>query len=189
MSLTNDNFPYGETIQWFSPDKIEQLPPTTLKNWLLAQGSLTQKLQNRCTHFEVKVLGEGYNLSFSGEYPIDTPIWVREVLLYLDGIPWIFARSLIPNTLLQQTDTNFLNLGVRPLGELLFSSGQFTPGEIKLAYFTPGHKLATLIASLKQDSQQLLWSRKRSFHAGQEQLIVSETFLPYAQQQIALQQF
>ncbi|ACA89075.1 chorismate--pyruvate lyase family protein [Shewanella woodyi] len=184
MSVIRLSFPYGESIQWFSPEKIDQLPKSPLKDWLLSKGSLTQKLRSHCAEFEVKVLGEGTLTPFSGEFPSQSQAWVREVLLCLDGIPWVFARTLIPGSLLQQKESDFLTLGTRPLGELLFSSDEFSPGRIEVAHFTPCHKLANLMRSLKQDANHELWGRRRYFSYHEEELIVSETFLPAAQQLI-----
>ncbi|MPY25709.1 chorismate lyase [Shewanella psychropiezotolerans] len=180
MSVTRLSFPYGESIQWFSPEQISELPDSPLSEWLLSSGSLTQKLRSHCTKFEVKILGEGTITPFNGEFPTQRQAWVREVLLCLDGVAWIFARTLIPANLLDKKETEFLTLGTRPLGELLFSSDNFTPGKIEIAHFTPCHRLAQLTESIKQPVTQELWGRRRYFSYDDEQLIVSETFLPAA---------
>jgi chorismate--pyruvate lyase len=184
MSVTKLSFPYGESIQWLSPDKIDQLPKSPLTDWLMSNESLTQKLRSHCVEFEVVVLGEGNLAPFNGEFPSQSQAWAREVLLCLDGIPWVFARTLIPGSLLQQKESDFLTLGTRPLGELLFSSDEFSPGKIEIAHFTPCHKLANLMTSLKQNVEQELWGRRRYFSYNGEELIVSETFLPAARRLI-----
>lgn len=46
MNVTSLSFPYGESIQWFCADRTDKLPPSPLKEWLLAPGSLTKKTQN-----------------------------------------------------------------------------------------------------------------------------------------------
>ncbi|MGL5027456.1 MAG: chorismate--pyruvate lyase family protein, partial [Shewanella oncorhynchi] len=48
MNVTSLSFPYGESIQWFSADLADKLPKSPLKEWLLATGSLTQKLKTCC---------------------------------------------------------------------------------------------------------------------------------------------
>ncbi|GIU22369.1 chorismate--pyruvate lyase family protein [Shewanella colwelliana] len=181
MSVTSLSFPYGESIQWYSPEQIPQLPLQPLKNWLLACGSLTQKLKSHCNQFEVKVLGEDILPPLAGEFPQQQQAWVREVLLCLDGVPWIFARTLVPGTLLQKSTANFLALGSRPLGELLFTSDQFIPGRIEVSQFTPCANLASLIDSVGQSKQSSLWGRRRYFAHHDQALIVCEIFLPAAQ--------
>ena len=185
MTVTRLSFPYGESIKWISPDKITNLPPPPFKDWLLSSSSLTKKLKAQCQHFEVKVLGEDTLSPFADEYPAQQQVWIREVLLVLDGVPWIFARTLIPGSLLEIKQQDFLGLGVRPLGELLYSKNEFTPGKIEVAHFEACSKIALLAASLDQDVNSELWGRRRYFEHAQEQLIVSEIFLPAAQKAIS----
>ena len=183
MNVTSISFPYGESIHWFSPQKIDSLPHSQLKEWLLATGSLTQRLKTHCKHFEVKVLGEHLLAPLADEFPTQTdPVWIREVLLCLDGIPWVFARTLIPQTILgaQSQHNNFTRLGTRPLGELLFSSPDITPGNIEVAQFETCGRLAALATSLNQQVNHSLWGRRRYFNLYNSQLIVSEIFLPAA---------
>ncbi|PKG79384.1 chorismate--pyruvate lyase [Shewanella sp. Actino-trap-3] len=186
MNVTSISFPYGESIHWFSPQKIDSLPDSQLKEWLLATGSLTLRLKTHCNHFEVKVLGEHLLEPLADEFPAQTdPVWVREVLLCLDGIPWVFARTLIPQTILstQRNDNqynDFTRLGTRSLGELLFTSPDITPGNIEVAQFKTCGRLAALATSLNQHVNSSLWGRRRYFNLHNSQLIVSEIFLPAA---------
>ncbi|WP_394204234.1 chorismate--pyruvate lyase family protein [Shewanella waksmanii] len=180
MSVTKLSFPYGEAVQWYSPEAITPLPASTFRDWLLSTGSLTQKLRAQCQHFEVKILGEGNINPLAGELSQPQQTWVREVLLCLDGVPWVFARTLIPTQLISQSQSDFVGLGTRPLGELLFTSDQFTPGLIEACHFTPCDKLAALVKQLDQDQAQPLWGRRRYFKHHDKQLIVSEIFLPAA---------
>ncbi|QIR13111.1 chorismate--pyruvate lyase family protein [Shewanella aestuarii] len=188
MNVTSISFPYGESIQWFSPEHTDKLPNTPLKDWLLANGSLTEKLKKHCDTFTVTVLGEHLLNPLPGEFPTtdnnNHPIWVREVLLSLDNIPWVFARTLIPQDLLHNPQHNFSHLGNRPLGELLFTSDNIVPGRIEVAEFETCSRLAQLATSLSQTVNDTLWGRRRYFHIGNSQLIVSEIFLPAAVQQI-----
>lgn len=184
MNVASLSFPYGESIQWFCTDSVDKLPRSPLKEWLLASGSLTQKLKTCGTKFEVKILGEGLFAPLKGEYPQQSLVWIREVLLCLDSTPWVFARTLIPQSLLSERQTDFLNLGTRPLGELLFSQGCFIPGKIEVASFATNSRLAQLAQSLAQNVEHELWGRRRYFHHGHHEIIVSEIFLPAAEQAI-----
>lgn len=188
MNVTSVSFPYGESIHWFSPQKIDSLPHSQLKDWLLATGSLTKRLKTHCKLFEVRVLGEHLLQPLADEFPTQTdPVWIREVLLCLDGIPWVFARTLIPQIILDSQHKNnghqpndFTRLGTRPLGELLFNSPDITPGNIEVAQFETCGRLAALATSLNQKVNTSLWGRRRYFNLYGSQLIVSEIFLPAA---------
>lgn len=184
MNVTSLSFPYGESIQWFSPENLADQPQMPLKEWLLATGSLTKKLKSCCTQFDVTVLGEGHHSPMAGEFPSVPQVWVREVLLNLDETPWVFARTLIPEALLDEKRVEFTGLGDRPLGELLFSSMEFIPGRIEVAKFETCSRLAQLAQSLSQPVSHSLWGRRRYFSYGEHELIVSEIFLPAAEQAI-----
>ena len=184
MHTSKPSFPYGEEINWLSPDSVQTPLNPFLQSWLLASDSLTQKLKEQCQHFEVKVLGEGMHTSCEGELPHQQTVWIREVLLCLDGIPWVFARTLIPEKLMNKKRNDFLALGSKPLGELLFTQSEFIPGKIELAKYSLSSRLAELAQSLKQQVSEPLWGRRRYFHVDSEQLIVSEVFLPTAKDNI-----
>lgn len=179
MSVTSLSFPYGESICWYSPDELDRLPDGALADWLLASGSLTARLRAHCSQFEVRVLGEAMLPGLPGE-PQLPHTWVREVLLILDGTPWVFARTLVPEALLTRCGDELTALGDRPLGELLFSSDLFTPGRIEIAGFHSCGTLAHLAESLGQNVHGRLWGRRRYFEREGDELIVSEIFLPAA---------
>jgi chorismate lyase len=180
MNLTSLSFPYGGSIQWFSPEDQSKLPSGRLRDWLLAGGSLTERLKARCQHFDVRVLGEAYLQPTANEFPAQQ-VWVREVLLCLDEVPWVFARTLIPGALMARRQSDFIGLGSRPLGELLFSSDDFTPGRIEVASIASCSRLAQLAQSLAQPVSHSLWGRRRYFSQGNDELVVSEIFLPAAE--------
>ncbi|UJF22209.1 chorismate--pyruvate lyase family protein [Shewanella sp. OMA3-2] len=185
MNVTSNSFPYGESILWYSPETAASLPHTPLKNWLLSNGSLTEKLKKHCNNFSVTVLGEHLLSPLLDELPSQSePVWVREVLLSLDDVPWVFARTLIPQALLDNTLYDFINLGNRPLGELLFTHNEIVPGKIEVAAFKTCGRLAKLATSLSQSVDDTLWGRRRYFHIGTSELIVSEIFLPAAVENI-----
>lgn len=185
MNLTSLSFPYGESISWFSPDKIPQELDSPLKEWLLANGSLTKRLKGCGEQFEVKVLGEDLLAPFTGEYPEQDRVWVREVLLCVDNTPWVFARTLIPSMLFSHKKTDFINLGSRSLGELLYSNDEFQQGKIELAQFGEQTRLMQLARELEQHIIGPLWGRRRHFDYQDQHMLVSESFLPHAQKRIA----
>ncbi|MBT1445047.1 chorismate lyase [Shewanella sp. JM162201] len=179
MSVSSLSFPYGESITWHAPDDIG-LPGAALTDWLLDGGSLTARLKTQCQRFEVKVLGESELIDTASA----EPMWVREVLLVLDGTPWVFARTLVPPSLLARLGNELTGLGERPLGELLFASDHFRPGRIEVASFDSCSALASLAESLGQNVPDRLWGRRRYFGCAGQELTVSEIFLPAAVTQI-----
>ncbi|MGB0893107.1 MAG: chorismate--pyruvate lyase family protein [Parashewanella sp.] len=181
MSLPSTRFPYGVSVNWFSTAEASALPTSNLTSWLLDNGSLTEKLKARCKEFTVIVLGEAKLAPLPNEYDSNAPLWVREVLLCLEGEPWVFARTLMPLELLTQTQVDLKGLGNRPLGELLFSHHAFIAGQIQIGQIDSQSlpKFGSKISANKH-----LWGRRRFFAYQQHQMIVSEFFLPAAQHYI-----
>lgn len=94
------------------------------------------------------------------------------------------CQNLDPRKVNGRAPSGFLGLGTRPLGELLFSQDHFIPGRIEVASFETCSRLAHLAESLDQSVEHELWGRRRYFHHGEHEMIVSEIFLPAAEQAI-----
>lgn len=92
------------------------------QEWLLHNGSLTQKLYEVATDFNVEVVQEKWiaknsqNLTACNE-----DVWLREVLLKDGETNWIFAQTLVPKSTIENIAQTVLNLGNEPIGLWLFS--------------------------------------------------------------------
>jgi chorismate--pyruvate lyase len=149
-----------------------------MQDWLLDTGSLTERLQANSREFHVEVLGQT-------EIPLEAAEkralprhaqrqWqIREVILYGDGKPWVFARSVLPDKMCQST---WANLGNQPLGQRIFNDPNFVRSgfEIgKLERHPLSHKPFTGLESTLQR-----WARRSIFRVGDDELLVAEAFLP-----------
>ena len=94
-----------------------------LRRWLTAPGSLSRRLS---THgrFEVQTLREGVARLLPGERSAMASAsgrhWVREVILRVDGVPVVWARSVTPFRATCGPWRAVRQLGTRPLAHLLF---------------------------------------------------------------------
>lgn len=170
-------FPVGLDVTWFHASAIELSDPY-LKNWLLDTGSLTERVQSLCRHFSLTLLGQHTSPLHPAERTLlndanDEDYEVREVLLVADGVPWVFARSVIPQRLIQQ---ELANLGQEPLGKRLFNDPRFTRTPFELCQLD-AHKLDSLH---KVNREQRLWGRRSLFSFNHTNMIVAEVFLPDA---------
>ena len=125
----------------------EELPAATAA-WLLHQGSLTEKLRGRCGSLKVRIVRQGW---FSGSlktneasfcaaktdaagFPaVETAqtggvaaaeperVWLREVMLFGDGVPWVFAQTLLPESGARGAAAGLTGLGDEPIGPWLFA--------------------------------------------------------------------
>lgn len=154
-----------------------------LRSWLLNTGSLTERLQSHCDDFCVKVLAQDQQLATDEEYrqlavkpqlQSQSDWQVREVILFGDHQPWVFARSIIPQALCEK---DFADLGNKPLGQLIFNDNRFKRMPFQLICLKPS------IAFIGQHQIPLasqLWGRRSVFQYRQHNMMVAEIFLPQA---------
>lgn len=186
------HFPVTLTGHWQLPCQ-QLLAPVTpqLMDWLLDPGSLTARLKSHCAAFRVELLGqekqvccadEANEFIYAGE-----AVLVREVLLYCDDVPQVFARSLIPLSSLTGEEQALANLGTQPLGQVLFNNPSLKREQIELSSFDESSSVAQLAKLLTNsqegDGQQKtveLWGRRSVFIVENKPLMVAEVFLPQA---------
>lgn len=161
---------------WRPAAQHPRLPAYPLSDWLQSEGSLTRRLTAAGNQdFRVEPLDQGVQPARSDEaqaldIPAGTPVWAREVLLHTAGAPRVFARSVAPLEVLEDSGVDLANLGTRSLGELLFNDARIARGPIEVSLY-PSEWLP---AAWRAEG---LWARRSCFSAGHLQLLVCEVFL------------
>ncbi|MCF2950310.1 chorismate lyase [Paraglaciecola aquimarina] len=173
-------FPVGISSPWLAP-KLLPIPNENLRTWLLNSGSLTERLVARCTDFQLTILGQERisltNDEFSqvcepGQKFNEQDWLIREVILWGDGTPWVFARSIIPIRLWQQ---DFTDLNSQPLGQRIFNDVRFKRLPFQITKVGTNQLFSEkLNVSNKHD----LWGRRSVFCFENLKMMVCEVFLP-----------
>ncbi len=173
-------FPVGIPSLWAEPDKFV-IPSPNLKNWLLDTGSLTERLQSQCTSFHLTIIGqqqsnitpEEFQRVRASQQQFNPKEWqVREVILWGDNQPWVFARSIIPQKL---CENDFINLNNKPLGQLIFNDKRFERMPFEVTNMSPSNAFQ---AQLQLSTEMDLWGRRSVFNFENLKMSVSEVFLP-----------
>lgn len=165
--------------------------------WLAADGSLTQRLRDASSRFEVFRLAQRRGGACSDEVdcvrpvaggqprrgaPRDRAVLSREVLLACDGVPVVYAHSVIDAAALRGRWRWLAGLGNRPLGEALFRDPQVRRGPLRFRQLrAPDRRYLGAAAELSARGlpvPRTLWARRSVFGAGGRQLLVTEVFLP-----------
>jgi chorismate--pyruvate lyase len=157
--------------------------PSGIEHWLRDRGSLTARLKSASDgQFRVNVLSQGWARPLDSERRLlgmrqGSIAIVREVELVCAGVPWVFARTLIPVRSLTGPARRLAFLGTRPLGEVLFADPTMQRGVTQIARLVPGH---CLFASATQhlSEAKVIWGRRTLFHLSKKPLLVNEIFLP-----------
>jgi len=186
-------FPVTLSSHW--RDAQGCLLPENLKSWLLDPNSLTARLKSHCHQFRVELLGQKIEICQESEavglIPAGDEILVREVLLFCDEKPQVFARSLLPLSSLTGAEQRLANLGTKSLGQVLFNNPSLERQTIEVAEFEATSAVGKLAKQLQLSYQHLsspenLWGRRSIFVLENKPLMVAEVFLPgaFAYQQI-----
>jgi chorismate--pyruvate lyase len=166
-------------IEWQSPSACSV--DEHILNWLLDPSSLTARLKKHCDAFYVEVLGEEIQLCSALEATHDIlpgeKVLVREVLLYCDNIPQVFARSLLPLSSLTGQEQQLAKLGNQSLGQVLFNHPNLSRKAIEIAAFDRQSAPAKLAETLALKTQNTLWGRRSTFVLNDKPLMVAEVFL------------
>jgi chorismate--pyruvate lyase len=152
------------------------LLPIALRRWLSEPDSLTARCQRHCRSFRVRVLAQGRQPAL-GEAFGRVCLPMREVLLECDGVPVIFAHSVLSAPRSGRLGGWFAGLGNRSLGSLLFRYPGFVREEIEYLRLDARHPLYRRVCAAAGESPGF-WARRSRHHLGASSVLVTEVFLP-----------
>lgn len=174
MSLLNQKLVQQFDYRWHN---IEQVPRTTIPSavlpWLTTRFSITAKLR-KAGHLRVQVLNDGWQQPSPRERSrlglrSREIARVRTVILYVDDIPVVYARSIIPARSLKGSWRYLPHLGNRPLGGYVYKSKRLRRSATEVV---------KLPAGLVLNSQDSLWARRSVFIEYGPGILVNEAFYP-----------
>lgn len=157
--------------------------------WVGATGSLSARLARAHPPFSVRVLQQGLAPAWPGEHeslglPAQAPLLAREVILFGNGAPLVFARSVTSMQAAHGAWRAIQGLGTRPLAHLLFSRSEIRRTPLEWQWLSIEHPQAREIARKWQAATDRpwlargLWMRHSVFHRAGQALRVAECFLP-----------
>lgn len=132
--------------------------PHHIVRWLLYSGSLTEKLIEICSNFQVEIVEEGWQAVTSSENFAKQ--WVREVLLKCGDQELIFAQTILPDVTIENVAQEILHLGNQPIGLWLFPQ---KPQRLHLEW--------------RQDSETGLYARRAQYLLHGYPIEIKELFL------------
>lgn len=166
-------------IPWRDAPATRHLP-AGVGAWLLDPGSLTARLiRHSGGQFRVQLLQHGRGRATADERALLGLRWreaviIREVLLLCHGIPWVYARSVLPVRTLRGPHRYLRTFGARSLGAHLFGHARCLRDPFQVTR-VPARCLP---AAVTGDDGTLLWGRRSRFYLDGEPLSVAEIFLP-----------
>ncbi|EMT6576200.1 MULTISPECIES: chorismate lyase [Providencia] len=154
----------SQPIHWLAEN--DKIVPANVLDWLLELGSMTKRFEQHSQQVTVIPYLERYitqdKLSADEvqSLPESQRYWVREVVMYGDGIPWLLGRTIIPEETLTDDDQQLVDIGRMPLGRYLFSRDSLTRDYIHIG------------------SCANRWVRSSRLRLSDKPLLLTEIFLP-----------
>jgi len=151
--------------------------------WLMDNGSLTARLQQRYTHFSVQPFAMKYAKPLQDEagllgQPTYKAALIREVFLMGNNQPMVFAHSVLPRTSLRGAWNGLGRLGNKPLGATLFANPKVKRTPLSYKKLTPNHILYQQATQHLLEKPNHLWARRSIFSLNCAHIMVTEVFLP-----------
>lgn len=163
--------------------------PRGITPWLTDHDSLTAAVRARCGELRVRVLRQGLGRVLPDEAAMigvrpGARVWLREVALLADGVPWVWARSVARPGDLRTAWRDLAGIGNRSLGAALFADPRVGRGNLLVRALDGrdrrGRGAAACFAAGGVEAAQLapLWARRSLFCRGQGRILVTEVFTP-----------
>lgn len=154
-----------------------------LRRWLVDRGSLTRRIQLRCSAFRLDVISQRMASARPDEAAIiglkpGLRCLQREVTLNCGPHPVIFAHSVAPFRTLKGPWRMLGGLGARPLGAALFADPCVQRHPLHFRQVGVHHALYRRAAGLIGALPPTLWARRSLFVLANAPLLVTEVFLP-----------
>jgi chorismate lyase len=171
--------------RWIEQDELRSgVMPSQVAAWLRDTGSLTRAVTRVCPgHFGLAVQSQGWGKALPSERSLlavraGMLSLVREVELQCDGLPWVFARTLVPASSLHGAARRLAHLRNKPLGAVLFSDPRTRRLGVQVARLNVQHGLYHAACSHLAQPPGEIWGRRTLFSYGGKRLLVNEIFLP-----------
>jgi len=160
---------------------------TTQKQWLTMQGALTNGLRS-LGHLKLVVLNErsqkpAIDEALCLQLSPNQTTWIREVVIYIDGVPCVVARSVTDKQSSTGVWRGIRQLGTRPLADMLYDDARVRRSQFGFTRVRRTQGLSQALSNWHKPVQfpqnrPALWARRSLFICQVKRLLVSECFLP-----------
>ena len=150
--------------------------------WLIQADSLTARLERvGGEKMALKLLSADWQKPIAeeqtwlSEIKPDDMIWVREIVHTYQEQPWVWARTLIPETTIKATNIDAKT--TEPIGRILFREPTLKRDPFAWARLSAEHPYTDMMRAHHCDLSSLPWLRRSVFWYQGYPLLIVEAFL------------
>ena len=135
---------FKKLTSWMSEIKSLEVQNKEILSWLNESGSITSRIKS-FSNFRLKLLRDGPGEVDATEDDLIISNFeennIREVVLYSDKEPFIYARSILPFETIRLGLGALGNLKENPLGDILFSNPEIKKKHMLFAKFESNKRI------------------------------------------------
>ena len=135
---------FNKLTSWMPGTKFLKVKNSEILSWLNEPGSITSRIKS-FSDFKLKLLRDGLGEVDANEDDLIISNYrennIREVLLYSDEEPLIYAKSVIPLETIRLGLDVLGNLKENPLGDILFSNPEIKKEYMLFSKFESNKKI------------------------------------------------
>lgn len=176
---------FGAEPRWRSAHGLRvQGLPDDMAGWLFDSESLTKRLRQAGRgDFRVRLLKQQLErplLCERRELGLSDRAYalVRQVHLYCAGELVVYARTVMPLSVLRGRSCALARLGGKPLGEMLFRDKSMHRSPMEIAKISTNDLFYRWGVPQGHSPRGQIWERRSVFHLGGKSLLVNEMFMP-----------
>jgi chorismate--pyruvate lyase len=134
-----------QLLPWDYFESIEsQIKNDEIKSWLQEVGPITKRIKSN-KEFKLELIQDELDIVKASEREFlktnSNDIRVREVILYANQDPFVFARTIIPTSTIQKGLSDLGKIGNKPLGDILFEKEIFSKEIVLCSSFKRKNKI------------------------------------------------
>lgn len=179
-----DHTQYAAFAHWHAHINRYAASPQ-VRDWLTNRQSLTARLVASGAQFQVQRLQQQPSLCLPDEVAVlglsmRRQVMERDVLLRCNGVPVVYAHTILPRSATATQWPLFASLGNKSLGTTLFDDPLVARGALHFSLLRATHPLMRRIAKLDEfgAAASSLYARRSLFTRHGSSLLVTEVFLP-----------
>ena len=151
-----------------------------LKYWLLDMKSLSYRIRNIAKLEIIPVETRGNNI-FVNEKKVlgnikSEHLYLREVLIYADELPIMYARTVIPSKYLRGFWHKIKKLNNKPLADIVFKKKMIIRSNFKFKKPSNNDNFSRKIKMFNLKNTKILATRQSTFKNKSEKALLTEVF-------------
>ena len=151
-----------------------------LKYWLLDMKSLSYRIRNIAKLEIIPVETRGSNIFLNEKEVFDNikseHLYLREVLIYADKSPIMYARTVLPSKYLRGFWHKIKKLNNRPLADIVFEKKIIIRSKFKFKKPSNNDNFSKKIKKLNLKNTKILATRQSTFKNKNEKVVLTEVF-------------